>query len=96
MKESEYNYRFLIKSNTSPPLKLVDILVSLVYHQLQDLFQSYGLSYIFEWFNPILHNFSGGLDVVQHVFLVVATLIFIASLPIVYKRELLVKNSEGQ
>lgn len=47
MKESEYNYRFLIKSNTSPPLKLVDILVSLVYHQLQDHFQRYGPFHMF-------------------------------------------------
>lgn len=43
MKESEYNYRFLIKSNTSPPLKLAGILVLLVYHQLLDHFQRYGL-----------------------------------------------------
>ena len=56
----------------------------------------WAFSYVFEWFNPILHNFSGGLDVVQYVFLIVAAFIFIAILPIVYKRELLVKNSGGQ
>lgn len=56
MKESKYNYRFLIKSNISPLLELAGILVLLVYHQLQDHFQRYGLFHM--QFNPILHNFS--------------------------------------
>lgn len=53
-------------------------------------------SYIFEWFNPILHNFNSGLSITQYLALIVATFFFIAILPIIYKRERLAKNSGGQ
>ncbi|GIN70276.1 hypothetical protein J14TS2_07510 [Bacillus sp. J14TS2] len=56
----------------------------------------WAFSYIFEWFNPILHNFNNGLAATQYIALIVATLVFIAILPIIYKRELLAKNSGGQ
>lgn len=58
--------------------------------------EMWAFSYIFEWFNPILHNFSSGLDVTQYVALIIAALIFMAILLIVYKRELLAKSSGGQ
>jgi len=56
----------------------------------------WGFSYIFEWFNPVLHNFSNGLNVSQYVILIAIACFFIALLPIIYNRELLAKNSAGQ
>ncbi|MBY7142574.1 ABC transporter permease [Virgibacillus sp. NKC19-3] len=56
----------------------------------------WAFSYIFEWFNPILHNFSSGLEITQYIALIIAAFIFMAILPIIYKRELLTKNSGGQ
>ncbi|WP_193065155.1 ABC transporter permease [Oceanobacillus oncorhynchi] len=56
----------------------------------------WGFSYIFEWFNPVLHNFSSGLNISQYVILIAVACVFIALLPIVYKRELLAKSSAGQ
>lgn len=56
----------------------------------------WGFSYVFEWFNPILHNFSHGLDPVQYIILIGTALILLTLLPIIYKRELLTKSSGGQ
>lgn len=56
----------------------------------------WAFSYIFEWFNPVLHNFSSGLDATQYIALLAATLVFMTILPIIYKRELFAKNSGGQ
>src|SRR5699024_5702457 len=56
----------------------------------------WGFSYIFEWFNPVMHDFSNGLNVSQYVILIAIACFFIALLPIIYNRELLAKNSAGQ
>lgn len=58
--------------------------------------QYWPFSYVFQWFNPILHDFQSGLFPFQYTLLMLAGILTLLIIPFVYRREMNENFSGGQ